>query len=232
MTTTTTGPSVRDVDAAVRSVLADLVSASRANRPGVSGTESVFHGRLLSLRQVETLPERARKVWIAPGTVVTPLAADVLKRRGIAVVWISRSEVARAGAVGEWGFTIETESGVVEVFRRALLDRGEDWREVGPSLDGAARWVAQVQGRGAVVLTDEASVAVYRGCQVPGVRAATAEEPGAVARAVRALGVNLLVIEPAGKSISLLNQIGATFRRAGAPTAPGRVGVVSGGFAS
>ena len=70
------------------------------------------------------------------------------------------------------------------------------------------------------MLTEEASVAVFRGCQVPGVRAAVADEPGAVARAVRALGVNLLVVEPAGKSIALLNQIGLSFRTAGGPVAP------------
>ena len=40
-------------------------------------------------------------------------------------------------------------------------------------------------------------------------------------RAVRALGVNLLVVEPAGKSIALLRQIGATFRRGGGPVGPG-----------
>jgi hypothetical protein len=75
-------------------------------------------------------------------------------------------------------------------------------------------------GRGALVLTDEASAAVYRACLVPGVRAATASESDAVARAVRALGVNLLVVEPAGKPLALIRQLGATFRRGGGPRPP------------
>jgi hypothetical protein len=66
----------------------------------------------------------------------------------------------------------------------------------------------------------EASIAVYRACRVPGVRPATAEEPGAVARAARALGVNLLVVESAGKPVALLRQIAATFLRAGVPAEP------------
>jgi hypothetical protein len=68
-----------------------------------------------------------------------------------------------------------------------------------------------------LLVTDEASVAVWRACQVAGVRAASAVDPDSVARAVRQLGVNLLVIEPAGKSISFLKPMSLTYRRAGAP---------------
>ena len=84
----------------------------------------------------------------------------------------------------------------------------------------AAAWVAEAPHRGALVLTDEASVAVWRACQVAGVRAATVGRPRRGARAVRRLGINLLVVEPPGKSISWIRQLGATFRRAGAPLRP------------
>ena len=39
-------------------------------------------------------------------------------------------------------------------------------------------------------------------------------------RAVASLGVNLLVVEPAGKSISWMKQLGTAFRLAGAPAVP------------
>jgi hypothetical protein len=71
-----------------------------------------------------------------------------------------------------------------------------------------------------LLLTDEASTAVYLACRSRGVRATAAEDPNAVARAVQALGVNLLVVEPERKSIALIKQMGATFRRAGGPVAP------------
>jgi hypothetical protein len=104
--------------------------------------------------------------------------------------------------------------------RRALLDAPEGWRELDPSLDATAAWVAGSEGRGGLLLTDEVSVAVYHACQVPGVRAASASDPEGVARAVRALGVNLLVVEPAGKSIALIRQLALTFRRGGGPVRP------------
>jgi hypothetical protein len=66
-------------------------------------------------------------------------------------------------------------------------------------------------------LTDQASVAVWLACRVPGVRAAQVCDVDSVDRAIRWLGVNLLVVEPAGKSISLLKQISLVFQRAGAP---------------
>ena len=50
-------------------------------------------------------------------------------------------------------------------------------------------------------MTDEASVAVWKACGSKGC-GFVAGEPEEVARAVRGLGVNLLVVEPAGRSIA------------------------------
>ncbi len=234
---TATGPSLEDVNAAVRSVLSDLALAARVNGAGggrsVSGPgDDVFAGRLLSLREAVKLPVGLREVKVAPGTVVTPLAGDHLRRLGVGIRFVSRSEAGRAGNVGEWGFAIETGSGVVEAFRRSLLDGPEDWREVGESGLDAADWVSEGRCRGALVLTEDASVGVYRACQVPGVRAATAEDAGGVMKAVRAMGVNLIVVEPAGKPIALLRQIGADFRRSGGPVAPNWIDHRGGGRTS
>src|SRR5262249_16808557 len=93
------------------------------------------------------------------------------------------------------------------------------WTELEGAPGTAARWLAEDPQRGALVVTDEASVAVWRACQIAGVRAAAAADVDAVARAVRRLGMNLLVVEAPGKAISWLRQLGATFRRAGTPVA-------------
>ena len=218
------GPSLPEVDAAVRAVLADLFaptrpgSATNGRRPATA--DDVFAGRLLSLREAERLSEGLRAVRVAPGTVVTPLARDYLKRAGVEVRFVSRSEVETRRNAGTWGFAIESGSGVVEAFRRCLLDGDALWHELGDSLDDAIGWVAEVDGRGALVLTDESALAVYRAYQSPGVRAALACDPDGAARAARSIGVNLLVVEPSGKSIAFLKQIGTTFRRSGGPDAP------------
>ena len=234
MTLTATVPTLRDVDAAVASVLADLftpargVPAQRRNSTAQSD-EPVFAGRLLSLREAEGITTAARVIRIAPGTVVTPLAKDYLKSLGLEVRFVAQSEVAGARNVGEWGFSIEAQSGLLDGFRRSILDAGTPWRELGASVADAAGWVAESERRGALVLCDEAARAIYEAYQVPHVRAAVADEPNSAARAVRSIGVNLLVVEPAGKSIALLKQIGASFRRAGGPMVPDWASRANGG---
>src|SRR4051794_22855615 len=98
-----THPTPQQVDAAVRAVLAERGrGARREARPDVEP----FAGRLLSVRVVEALRAGTREVWIAPGTVITPLAHDLLKRRGIGVRLVSPRDVRRGGSEGEWGFAI------------------------------------------------------------------------------------------------------------------------------
>jgi hypothetical protein len=205
------------VDAAVRAVLAGL--GPGRGLAGAAREADLFAGRLLALRNVEQLPEGTRAIGVAPGTVVTPLARDFLKARGIALRTVAKGDIARVNHPGEWGFAIEEAagSGTIEALRRSWLE--DDWRELDATPGAAARWVAEVPVRGALVVTDEASVAVWRACRLAGVRAASVADPDAVSRAVNRLGVNLLVVEPAGKSISWMKQLGATFRRAGAPEA-------------
>lgn len=224
MTAPAPQPSIADVDAAVRSVLRSALAPARGRLADgarfAPARDDMFTGRLLSLREAEALPPGARVVRVAPGTVVTPLARDHLKRQGVEVRFVSRAEVDRARNAGEWGFTIGSDTGLLEAFRRSILDGPEPWAELGRGLNDATAWVLEGDARGALVLTDDAAPAVYLACQVRGIRAAAAEEPGGVAKAVRTLGVNVLVVESAGKSIALLKQIGQTFRRAGGPVAP------------
>ncbi len=214
-------PGLTEVDFAVRSVLADLQAppGREITKRRHDGNE-VFAGRLLSLSLAESLPSGLRQIQAAPGTVVTPLARDYLKHRGVEIKFVAKGEIQQLRNMGEWGFAIESVSGLIEAFRRSLLAETETWVEVGNTLEQATSWLTRGEGRGVMMLTDEASAAVYRACRMPGVRAAGTNEPEAVARAVRGLGVNLLAIEPAGKSISSLRQLGTTFRRGGGPIPP------------
>jgi len=216
-----------EVNAAILAVLAEW---NRPTRRGV-GRElgrgghhqpDVFVDRLLGLKQAEALVDR-NEVRILAGTVVTPMARDLLKQRRIVVRVVSSREanLSRTRRLGEWGFAIEStrNSGVVSSLRRQWLD-GSDWSEIAPSAEAAAGWVGDGDGRGALVLTDEASVATWRANRVEGVRAATVVDVDSTARAVRHLGANLVVVEPATRSIHLLKQIGERFRAGGGPDIP------------
>ena len=110
------------------------------------------------------------------GTVVTPLARDLLKRRGIGLRFVSRAEAERVGNAGEWGFAIEDRS---RAWWRRCGGRCSTAPTAGTSserrLDDAARWVAEAPDRGALVLTRRG---VGRGLAgVPGRRASGRRRP-------------------------------------------------------
>ena len=116
-------------------------------------------------------------------------------------------------SAGEWGFAIESRLGAdrgapaaCSTMRALARARG-----VGRAAARLGRRVAGPRGR---ARDRRGSVAVWRACRVAGRRAATVGDVDAVARAIRSLGVNLLVVEPAGKSISLLKQMSRDLRRA------------------
>lgn len=212
-----TMPGPTEIDAIVRAVVAELNRrASAVALPAPNGHGTVFAGRLLGALQVESLDRDETEIRLAPGTVVTPIAADLLKRRGIALRYVSR---VSANESGEWAFSIVGKgNGNAEAIRRALLLA---WSEVDSR--EAPAWVVGGAGRGALVLTAEASIASWRANQTPGVRAATVADLDAVARAVRHLGVNVLVVEPAGLSIPTVKAMAEAFRKGGAPIAPGEL---------
>jgi hypothetical protein len=211
-------PSWTEVNAAVLAVLGEFGRARSSNGRVAHSSRDVFVERLFSLRHAEGVGD-VDEVRILAGTVVTPLAKDLLRRRkiGLRIVSGREASLAKARSLGEWGFAIESRSGQVEAIRRLLLD---DWSEVGPDSVEAARWVVEGTGRGALVVTDEASVATWRAARLEGIRPATVTEPEAVSRAIRHLGANLIVVEAAGKSIYLLKQVGERFRNGGAPSLP------------
>jgi hypothetical protein len=204
------------VDAAVRAVLADRFESSRpARRPSAP----VFADRLFSLRHAEALAPGTSILRVAPGTVVTPLARDLLKRQGVVVQLAGIAEF-EAAARGEWAFAIDSDRGPVEALRRSLLEDAGRWVELEPSIEEIGGWITAGEGRGVLLATSDGAVAVWRACRAPGVRAALASEPDDARRASRSLGANLIVVEPAGKSPSWLKQLAIAFRQAGAPRIP------------
>lgn len=203
------------VDEAVRAVLAGLrVPAPRTNSGRAA--DLVFADRLFSLRLAETLPPDVRSIKIAPGTVMTPMARDFLKRRGVVVRLTNAAEIAPT-AQGEWAFALYASNGQLQALQRAFLEDSRTWTELDPSLDELTTWIRDGEGRGAFLVAVDPALIVWRACRVPGVRAAFAAEPADARSAARSLGANLVVVDPTGKSISWIRQIALAFRGAGAP---------------
>jgi hypothetical protein len=209
---------IREVDAAVRAVLDQSQRASRASH---EQSTHVYPDKLFSLRHAEALPANTRLLRIGPGTVVTPLARVLLRKQGISIV-LGVPEPSRRAAAGEWAFSIsvEREGGTIQALRRALVEDSRTWFELPSGLAAATDWLSEAPGRGVLFLSEEPAVAVWKACQLPGVRAASAHASAEVHSAAQGLGVNLLVVEPTGKSIWWIKHLAQAFRRAGAPEAP------------
>jgi hypothetical protein len=218
-------PSIEQVAAAIRSVLASPVAlapgARRASDPffrnpsgkiasilfQTNGCSRTFTGQLLSARIAETFPP-SMTIAIAPGTIVTPLARDLLKRKEIRLDWSAVHSIK----AGEWGLAHESKDVHAEIARKRLL--ADSWQPIGCSIDDATRWLIDAEGRNAVVLTDEASVAVWSANRVEGIRAAAPTTSDSVARAVARLNANLLALEPSALHANQLIALCGAFRRA------------------
>ncbi|WP_337173391.1 hypothetical protein [Paludisphaera sp.] len=236
---------IRAVEEAVRAVLAEMFGPARVASPTIARVATlpptpfqaptpfqtptptqpaVFADRLFGQKHAEAVAPGAT-IRVAAGTVITPLARDLLKKRGVTIHLAGVAEVA-AAARGEWAFAIEPGPGWLAALRRSLLEDAGGWSELEPDVDAAVAWLGAGEGRGAVLVTADGPTAVWRACQSQGVRAAFAGEPADVHRATGSLGANLIVVDPSGKSIAWIKQLATAFRRAGAPRDPfaGRMG--------
>ena len=206
-------PTIGQVDEAVRAVLAGFRQGPVSDRR----SSVTFSGKLLGQRQLEQFRPDLREIRVTSETVITPIARDMLKRRGIVLRLVSELEAARRGT---WGFGLDPDLSTPEAIRRALFSANRGWNEIEGNVIDVARWVASDPDRGAVMFAVEGSVACWMASRAPGVRSAAPADADGVARAVNSLGINLLVIEPAGHSIpSLLNCV-KVFRNSGAPQVP------------
>src|SRR5438309_5391811 len=93
---------IHQVSEAVELVLNDLRPRALPRKDPAC---QVLVGNLLSVRQVEALPQGTRAVQVGCGVVVTPLAQELLKCRGISIRVGSQADTRKSGAIsGEWGF--------------------------------------------------------------------------------------------------------------------------------
>jgi hypothetical protein len=198
------------IEAIVRQVLASILQSAPPQPAPTVTPAPAFAGPLLADRHVEALPAGTTALSIDPATVVTPLARERLKRRGINLRIVSRAELVRTGAIAEWGLALESGG---DALRRSLLSGPEPWLDLGDHATQAAAWISQSPARAGVIVTDAAALASYRACQTPNVRAAVATDAEGIRHALDTLHPNCLVVERPGLSIHAIRHLCATFRR-------------------
>jgi hypothetical protein len=204
------GPSPHDV-ARIESLVRQILTALLQPTPATAVVPTpAFAGPLLADRHAEALPAGTTDLSIDPATVVTPLARERLKRRGITLRIVSRAELARTGHVAEWGLAFESGG---DLLRRALLNTPEPWHDLGDQVAHAASWIAEARTRAGVIITDAAALACYRACQTANVRGAVIHDVEGLRHAIDTLNPNCLVVERPALSIHAIRHLCATFRR-------------------
>lgn len=230
-------PSAAEVSAAVMAVLRDMAGATsrmgeRPSRQFTSGfdhsrspvTDPViddsivaFPGKLLLERHAVSLPDSTRQILTSPSTVVTPLAREILRKRGVAVRISNASGLSSPNPViaGEWAVLRLCESPQAQSLEAMLIGRGgEGWVGFGASAEAAVGWLETQPVGHLAVLAHSAANSLWWLIR-HGVRAAQMHASADVERIVTEFAPRCLVVEPARLAIHDSRQIFRTWRALG-----------------
>jgi hypothetical protein len=175
----------------------------------IDGQVLCWPRRVLSADDLRRHLTSQRELQLLPRTIVTPLAADELKARGVRITWQAVKPTVE-NATG-WGYAQERPDATVESAVRALERDGMRLRVL--------EMPAVAQGLPAVVFCSDPALICCVTNKLSGVRAAVVATPQAAARAQQSLGANLLAIEVPGRTFFELRQMLRTIC-AGVPACP------------
>jgi hypothetical protein len=159
--------------------------------------------RVLSADDLRRHLTSQRELQLLPRTIITPLAADELKARGVRITW--QAVQATAEKPGGWRYVQETPDATVTAAVQALERDGTKLTATDAALATVAQTVAQ--GGCVVLFCSDPALAACVANKHSGVRAAAVATPQAAVRARQTLGANLLAIEMPGRTFFELRQI-------------------------
>jgi Ribose/Galactose Isomerase len=162
--------------------------------------------RVLSADDLRRHLTSQRELQLLPRTVVTPLAADELKARGIRVTWRAPQPIAEKA--GGWGCAQERPDATVAAAVQALERDGT--KLVALEMPAGSPWsVSEAVGRcaGVVVFCGDPALLCCVANKVAGVRAAVVATPQAAVRVRQSLAANLLAVEMPGRTFFELRQM-------------------------
>lgn len=228
-------PATLDIDLIVREVLKRLAQIEAAPvetkaESGMRKAEETDSSVLIVAERVVTIEglrgklDQVRRVQVRPKAVVTPAVRDLLREKKI-VLEVGAATTAKADrpvvrlAAGVADTTFNT-AGVL----RSLSNTGVNVEQLARTgmKTVVSELADQVRKNGSLALlfTEQTLAAVCLANRFPGVRAAAGGCVPSVEKAQKAIGVNLLVVNPRGKSASELENIVKTFCRNGSPACP------------
>jgi ribose 5-phosphate isomerase RpiB len=190
------------------------------------GTVLRWAGRVLTAEDLRRSLNGHRELVLSPQTVITPLAADELRAGNVRVTRQPAEIPQRTGA--PWGYVQQRPNPLVTSAIQALRRDGLEIHELTPANDASpCRWARSVAEcvtrgdcRGGVVFCEDPGLVCCVANKVVGIRAVAVGTVPQAARAVLALGTNLVAVELAGRTFFEVRQILRTLCAGGAPICP------------
>jgi hypothetical protein len=221
------------IDAIVREVVARVAAQRAVSKPSVerqsvgdsAAGQLVLAPALISLATLADRLSGVERLVVGTKTVITPAARDLLRQHKIT---ISRSADAQAlgGAGSKPALAVaiaDTAFDAAALLRMVAPVAGEIERLAKTGLTNSIQEISETvtkDGRLGLLLCGRPDVACCLANRRPGVRAAVVRDRDEVAAAIANLGVNLLVVDPARRSLFQLGQIVKPFLVAGSAKCP------------
>jgi hypothetical protein len=169
--------------------------------------------RLLSAEDLRRHLTSQRELQLLPRTIVTPLAADELKARGVRVTWQAPKPAAETKpATGSWGYAQERPDALVDSAVKALERDGIPLTALQLRAASPATWShelaeAVASSRGAVAFCTDPALVCCIANKVSGVRAVAVANVAQATKGRAGLGANLLAVALPGPTFFELRQI-------------------------
>jgi hypothetical protein len=198
--------------------------ASDGQSLDASGNGAVLHwpGRVLTGADVQHSLNGHREVVLVPRAILTPLAADELRARGVRIVRQAESAGQAVPAKkATWGYAQDRTHAPVQSAVRAVQREGVFLQELSLKGEGApCRWaravadcVARGEYGGGVVFCQDTALICCVANKIAGLRAAAVCTVAEAARVVFSLGANLVAVEMPGRTFFEVRQILRTLCR-------------------
>jgi hypothetical protein len=169
-------------------------------------------GRVLAFEDVRRNLNGHRELVLGPDTVLSPLASEELRDRGVKVTRLDPEPPAPWGPV--WGYGQTRSHEMVHSAVRSLARVGLRIRELDPPGDLACRWAKAVAEciaagicAGGVLFCEDPGLLCCVANKVPGLRAVPVVTVAQAARALRTLAANLLAVEMPGRTFFEVKQM-------------------------
>jgi ribose 5-phosphate isomerase RpiB len=184
-----------------------------STQPTLTGVLS-WPKRLLSADDLRRHLTSQGELALLPRTVITPLAADELRAKGIRITWqVPKPKESATAQAGSWSYVLEKSDAVIIAAVQAVQRDGFDLAALdiagGPAswAKAVAETILRAGHRGGIVFCGDPALVACIANKISGMRAAQVGSVLQTARAQKILGANLFAFEMPGRTFFEIRQM-------------------------